>query len=165
MHARTHTTVLWLSGLWSEQPGWAATIRNIHPLTLIMVISQPLSASSNPWHPPCSETCDHKFTRKQAYAVHISVTHFVLALCTYLANKPVAWLHHAGRESNTCRICYIIQTTEIILSQQHFMVNVDKKRKKAQWWHMHSLLGKISIQLTMQTVCTSYHWLCSWYFQ
>ena len=33
------------------------TRRNIHPLTAIMVINHPLSASSiyyDPWHPPCS---------------------------------------------------------------------------------------------------------------
>ena len=56
-HAHTHTTVLQLSGFCPGQPGWAATRRNIHPLTPIMVISQPLSAStiySEPWHPPCS---------------------------------------------------------------------------------------------------------------
>jgi len=36
------------------QPGWAGTRRNIHPLTSIVVINHPLSASSiyyNPWHP------------------------------------------------------------------------------------------------------------------
>ena len=35
------------------QPGWASTKRNIHPLTPIMVINHPLSASSiyyNTWH-------------------------------------------------------------------------------------------------------------------
>ena len=36
---------------------WAGTRRNIHPLTPIMIINHPLSASSifyNPWHPLCS---------------------------------------------------------------------------------------------------------------
>ena len=48
MHARahTHTTVLRLSGLCLRQPGWACTRRNIHPLTRIVVIGHPLSASS-----------------------------------------------------------------------------------------------------------------------
>jgi len=39
------------------QPRWAGTRRDIHPLTPIVVISHPLSASSiyyDPWHPPCS---------------------------------------------------------------------------------------------------------------
>jgi len=52
-----HTTVLWLSVFCPGQPGSAGTIRNIHPLTHIMVINHPLSASSiyyDPWHPPCS---------------------------------------------------------------------------------------------------------------
>jgi len=53
----THTTVLRLSGFCLEQPRWAHNRRNIQPLTPIVAISHPLSASSiyyNPWHPPCS---------------------------------------------------------------------------------------------------------------
>ena len=53
----THTAVLWLSGLVPGQPGRVSTRRNIHPLTPIVVIGHPLSASSiyyDPWHPPCS---------------------------------------------------------------------------------------------------------------
>ena len=42
----THTTILQLSGLCPGQPGWSSTRRNIHPLTTIVVISHPLSASS-----------------------------------------------------------------------------------------------------------------------
>jgi len=55
--ANTHATILRLSGFCLEQPMWASTRRNIHPLTVIMVINQPLSSSSiyyDPWHPPCS---------------------------------------------------------------------------------------------------------------
>jgi len=55
-HTHTHTTILWLSGFCPGQPGWAGTRRNIHPLTPIMVICHPLSASSiydDLWHPPC----------------------------------------------------------------------------------------------------------------
>jgi len=50
----THTTVLRLSGFCPGQPGWVSTRRNIHPITPIVVISHPLSASSiyyDPWHP------------------------------------------------------------------------------------------------------------------
>ena len=53
----TTTTILRLSGLCPGQPAWAGTRRNIHPLTPIVVINHPLSASSifyNSWHPPCS---------------------------------------------------------------------------------------------------------------
>jgi len=53
----THTTVSWLYGFCPGQPGWASTRRNIHPLTPIVVINCPLSASSiyyDPWHLPCS---------------------------------------------------------------------------------------------------------------
>jgi len=39
----THTTILRLSGFSSEQPGWASTRRNIHPLTPNVVINHPLS--------------------------------------------------------------------------------------------------------------------------
>jgi len=42
----SHSTILRLSGFCPGQPGWAGTRRNIHPLTSIMVISRPLSASS-----------------------------------------------------------------------------------------------------------------------
>jgi len=57
MHTHPYTAVLRLFGFCPGQPGWAGTRRNIHPLTLIMVINHPLSASSiyyDPWHPPCS---------------------------------------------------------------------------------------------------------------
>jgi len=37
----THTTVLRLCGMCPGQPGWAGTRRNIHPLTLIVVINHP----------------------------------------------------------------------------------------------------------------------------
>jgi len=53
-HTHTHTTVLRLSWLCLGQPGWAGTRRNTYPLTPIVVISHPLSASSiyyDPWHP------------------------------------------------------------------------------------------------------------------
>ena len=42
----THTAILWLTGFCPGQPRWAATRRNIRPLTPIVVISHPLSASS-----------------------------------------------------------------------------------------------------------------------
>jgi len=45
-HTRAHTTVLRLYGLCPGQPGWVGTRRNIHPLTLIVVINRPLSVSS-----------------------------------------------------------------------------------------------------------------------
>jgi len=54
-NTHTHTTVLRLYGFCPGQPGWAGTRRNIHPLTPIVVIIHPLSASFiyyDPWHPP-----------------------------------------------------------------------------------------------------------------
>jgi len=42
----TTTTILWLSVFCLGQTGWACTRRNIHSLTLIVVIDHPLSASS-----------------------------------------------------------------------------------------------------------------------
>jgi len=56
-HTDTHTTVLWLSEFFLGQPRWADIRRNIHPLTFIVIINHPLSASSicyNSWHHPCS---------------------------------------------------------------------------------------------------------------
>ena len=56
-HAHTHTTISQLSGFCPGQPGRAGPRRNIHPLTPIVVINHPLSASSiyyDPWHPLCS---------------------------------------------------------------------------------------------------------------
>ena len=53
----TTTTILWFSGLCLGQPGWAGTSINIHPLTPIVVINHPLSASSicyDPRNSPCS---------------------------------------------------------------------------------------------------------------
>jgi len=44
-HTHTHTTILWLYGFCPGHPRWAIARRNIHPLTPIMVISHPLSAS------------------------------------------------------------------------------------------------------------------------
>ena len=41
MHAHTHTQLFYGSGFCPGQPGWAGTRRNIHPLTLIMVINHP----------------------------------------------------------------------------------------------------------------------------
>ena len=38
-----HTTVLRLCGICPGQPGWASTRRNIHPLTLIVVINQSIN--------------------------------------------------------------------------------------------------------------------------
>jgi len=40
-HRYTHTTISRLCGICPGQPGWAGTRRNIHPLTLIMVINHP----------------------------------------------------------------------------------------------------------------------------
>jgi len=56
-HTQTHTTILLLSRFYPGQPGWASSRRNIHPLTHIVVIDHPLSASSiyyDLWHPLCS---------------------------------------------------------------------------------------------------------------
>ena len=56
----THTTILCLYAFCPGQPVWAGPRRNIHPLTPIVVINRPISASSiyyNPWHPLCSITC------------------------------------------------------------------------------------------------------------
>ena len=56
-HTHIHTTILQLSRFCPSKPWWAGTRTNIHPLTPIMVINHPLSASYiyyDPWHPLCS---------------------------------------------------------------------------------------------------------------
>jgi len=55
--AHTHTNILRLSRLCPGQPGWVGTRRNIHPLTPIMVIDHPLSASSIHGILPVQFTC------------------------------------------------------------------------------------------------------------
>jgi len=62
-----HTTLLLLpfDGPLSKVTRWASTRRNFHPLTPILIINHPLSASSiyyDPKHPPCS--------------IYMSVSHF-----------------------------------------------------------------------------------------
>jgi len=59
-----HTTILRLSGFCPGLPGRASNRKNIHPLTPILIINEPLSASSiycDPWHPPHSNTCPTVF--------------------------------------------------------------------------------------------------------
>jgi len=77
VHIYTHTTILRLSGFCLEQPGWASTERNIHPLTPTVVISRPLSASSiyyDPWHPPCSiYVSDSLFPKSHTIATYFAV--------------------------------------------------------------------------------------------
>jgi len=76
----THTTILWFSGFCPGQPSWAGTIRNIHPLTPIVVISHPLSASSiyyDPWHPPCS--------------IYVPKSLFPQSLSKFSLVYPLAW--------------------------------------------------------------------------
>jgi len=51
-HTHTHTAILRLYRFCPGQPRWDGTRRNIHPLTSIIVINRPLSASSI-WQPPC----------------------------------------------------------------------------------------------------------------
>jgi len=87
-NTHTNITILRLSALCPGQPGWASTRRNIHPLTPIVVISQPLSASSiyyNPWHPPCSIYMPYslfpqslsKFSLVYLLAWHPPLTYFI----------------------------------------------------------------------------------------
>jgi len=80
-----HTTVLWLSGFCLGQPGWAGTKRNIHPLTPIVVISHPLSASPiyyEPYHPLCSiYVPDSLFPQSPSFLWFTSwpgILHFIL---------------------------------------------------------------------------------------
>jgi len=58
----THTAVLWLSGFCLGQPGWTGTRRNIHPVTPIVVISHPLSASSIYYCPPYDVSVNPDFS-------------------------------------------------------------------------------------------------------
>ena len=63
-HTHTHTTILRLCGICPEQPGWAGTERNIHPLTLIVVINHPyLLSPSTTIHGilPIQSTCSTVF--------------------------------------------------------------------------------------------------------
>ena len=66
----THTTVWRLCGICPRQPGWAGTRRNIHPLTLIVVINHPnlLSPSTTIYgilriQSPCSTVFFHNLSK------------------------------------------------------------------------------------------------------
>jgi len=63
-HTHTHTTILRLCGICPGQPGCTSTRRNIHPLTLIMVINHPyLLSPSTAIHDilPIQSTCFRVF--------------------------------------------------------------------------------------------------------
>jgi len=87
----TTTTILWLSGLCPGQPGWAGTRRNIHPLTPIVVINHPSSASSifySPRHPPCSIYVPNSFFHNHSPSFLWSTSwpgtlHFMLHTCLH----------------------------------------------------------------------------------
>jgi len=82
LHTHAHTqTVLWLYGFCMAQPGCAATRRNIHPLTPIVVINRPLSASSTMIHGilPVQSTCLTVFFHNLSPSFLWPVTlHFIL---------------------------------------------------------------------------------------
>jgi len=96
----TTTTILQLSGLCPGQPGSAGARRNIHPLTSIMVIRHPLSASSifyNPWHPHCSiYVPDSLFTQSLSKfsLVYLLSWHPHCILHTFLYSIIVFFLQH-----------------------------------------------------------------------
>ena len=103
-HTRTYTTILWLSGFCLGQPGW--DWRNIHPLTPLVVISRPLSASSiyyDPQHPLCSIYMpDSLFPQ--------SLSKF--SLVYLLAWHPQLYTRHQ-RDGMICRSCSFIYSCKL----------------------------------------------------
>ena len=97
-HTHTHTTVLRLCGFCPGQPGWAGTRRNIHPLTPIVVINHPLSASSiyyDPWHPPCSVYVPGSFFAQSLsrfslvyFSISYSIHFFTQLLSSFCSTCP-----------------------------------------------------------------------------
>ena len=76
----THTTILQLSGFCLGQFGSAGIGRNIHPLTPIVVVNCPISASSiyyDPWCPP--------------YSIHVPDTVFLQSVSKFSLVYFLAW--------------------------------------------------------------------------
>jgi len=136
-HTQTHTDtrrhILRLSGFCSGQPRWAGNRRNIHPLTPIVVMSHPLSASSicyDPWHPPCSiyitdsisSQCLSKFSLvyllasyPQLHNLYISSPNHCLLFATH------------GHTTATCftvvpRLCHLILVSLSTLYFEFYLV-------------------------------------------
>jgi len=148
------TTILWLSGLCPGQPGWAGTTRNIHPLTPIVVINHPLSASSifyDPWHPPCSVYIPDSFST-------ISLQVF-FGLHLGLAPSTLYAIHFFTQSlSSFCSTCpyhhnLFCCSTEIMSSNPSLSLN--------------PLLGILSCSLVPHihlTIVISAHWSATSFF-
>jgi len=77
-YTHTHTTILRLCGFCPGQPGWAGTRRNIHPLTLIVVIN-------HPYLPPPSTTI-HGIVPIQSYTYTYTYISYVTMEMLFKAN-------------------------------------------------------------------------------
>ena len=107
----TITTVLRLSGFCSGQPRWASTRRNIHPLTPIVVINHPLSASSiyyDPWHPRYSiYVLDSLFVQPLSKSRLMSLLVWNLPLHTSYISSPNHYLLFSTY-THTIATCFFI---------------------------------------------------------
>ena len=116
----THTTVLRLSQFWLGQPGWAGTRRNIHPLTPIVFMNCPLSASSidyDPWHPPCSVYVPD--------SLFITISPSFLGLASYTSYSIHFFTQSLSSFRSTCPYHHILFCcgTEIMSSNPSLFLN------------------------------------------
>jgi len=110
-HTHTHTTILWLSGFCPGQTRWAATRRNIHALTPLVIISHPLSASStqhDPSHPSHSiHVPDSLFPQSLSKFSLVYLLAWHPSLHTPYISSSNQWLLFATY-SHTIAICFAL---------------------------------------------------------
>jgi len=141
----THATILRLSGFCLWQPGWASTRRNIHPLTPIVVINHPLSASSLMIHGIISVqfTCLSFSTVSKFSLVCLLALHPPLRT-PYISSSSHSLLFAA--HAHTIATCFAVvpRLCHLILVSQPFT------------WNSLLLLN------TMPTICFVYILLNDW---
>jgi len=104
-HSHNRFTAIWIL---SGKPGWAGTIRNIHPLTPIVVISHPLSASSiyyDPRHSSCS--------------IYVPDSLFPQSLSKFSLIYLLAWHPQLHNPSTSYSIHFFTQSLSSFASHAH----------------------------------------------
>jgi len=99
-HTHTHTsaTILWLFGFCPGQPGWTSTRRNIHPLTLIVVINHPYLL------PPSTTIHGILPIQSSLFTVFLHITFFINFFQIYCKITPGCNLCWVMKLNNACAI-------------------------------------------------------------
>jgi len=151
------TTVLRLSGFCLGPPGWAGTKRNIHPLTPILIINHPLSASSiyyDPWHPPCSIHVPDSLIAQLLFKFSLV---YLLVWHPPLHTPYISWPNHCllfAAHAHTIAVCFAAELTQWKL----------EKAEQSYRYATHPLAGRVNAYrvTAMYTVyLPGMHW--SWW--